>query len=59
VTRRKLTVVIVDDSSSVRAVLRRFLAQASDIQVIGEAPTAKPPSTPSSACGPTSCYSTS
>lgn len=34
---RKLTVVIVDDSSSVRAVLRRFLAQASDIQVIGEA----------------------
>ncbi len=33
----KLTVVIVDDSSSVRAVLRRFLAQASDIQVIGEA----------------------
>jgi len=34
---RKLTVVIVDDSSSVRAVLRRFLAQAADIQVIGEA----------------------
>ncbi|MDQ1347705.1 MAG: two-component system, chemotaxis family, protein-glutamate methylesterase/glutaminase, partial [Acidobacteriota bacterium] len=33
----KLTVVIVDDSSSVRAVLRRFLAQASDILVIGEA----------------------
>lgn len=33
----RLTVVIVDDSSSVRAVLRRFLAQASDILVIGEA----------------------
>ena len=33
----KLTVVLVDDSSSVRAVLRRLLAQASDIQVIGEA----------------------
>ncbi len=32
-----LTVVIVDDSSSVRAVLRRFLAQATDIRVIGEA----------------------
>ncbi|MEO7795041.1 MAG: chemotaxis-specific protein-glutamate methyltransferase CheB [Thermoanaerobaculia bacterium] len=33
----KLKVVIVDDSSSVRAVLRRFLAQSTDIQVIGEA----------------------
>ncbi|MEO8198184.1 MAG: chemotaxis protein CheB [Thermoanaerobaculia bacterium] len=33
----KLTVVIVDDSSSVRAVLRRILAKAADIQVIGEA----------------------
>jgi two-component system chemotaxis response regulator CheB len=33
----KVTVVIVDDSSSVRAVLRRFLARAPDIQVIGEA----------------------
>jgi two-component system, chemotaxis family, protein-glutamate methylesterase/glutaminase len=33
----KLTVVLVDDSSSVRAVLRRFLAQSPDIQVIGEA----------------------
>lgn len=33
----KLTVVLVDDSSSVRAVLRRLLAKAEDIQVIGEA----------------------
>lgn len=33
----KLTVVLVDDSSSVRAVLRRLLAKAVDIQVIGEA----------------------
>jgi two-component system chemotaxis response regulator CheB len=32
-----LTVVLVDDSSSVRAVLRRFLAQAPDVKVIGEA----------------------
>ncbi len=32
-----LTIVIVDDSSSVRAVLRRFLAQAPGVQVIGEA----------------------
>jgi two-component system chemotaxis response regulator CheB len=36
-TPGKVTVVIVDDSSSVRAVLRRFLARAPDIQVIGEA----------------------
>lgn len=34
---RRLTVVLVDDSSSVRAVLRRLLARAADIQVIGEA----------------------
>jgi two-component system chemotaxis response regulator CheB len=33
----RITVVIVDDSSSVRAVLRRFLARAPDIQVLGEA----------------------
>lgn len=32
-----LTVVIVDDSSSVRAVLRRLLAKVDDIRVIGEA----------------------
>lgn len=32
-----LKVVLVDDSSSVRAVLRRLLARAPDIQVIGEA----------------------
>ncbi len=32
-----ITVVLADDSPSVRAVLRRFLAQAVDIKVIGEA----------------------
>jgi two-component system chemotaxis response regulator CheB len=36
-TPGKVTVVIVDDSSSVRAVLRRLLARAPGIQVIGEA----------------------
>jgi len=33
----QITVVIADDSASVRAVLRRLLAQAADIRVIGEA----------------------
>ncbi len=33
----RLTVVVVDDSASVRAVLRRLLSRAPDIQVIGEA----------------------
>ena len=33
----KLHVVVVDDSPSVRAVLRRLLAKAGDIEVIGEA----------------------
>lgn len=33
----KLHVIVVDDSPSVRAVLRRLLAKAGDIEVIGEA----------------------
>ena len=34
---RELSVVLVDDSPSVRAVLRRFLSRAPDIRVLGEA----------------------
>jgi len=35
--RPRLRVVLVDDSPSVRAVLRRFFAKTPDIQVVGEA----------------------
>ena len=34
---RELSVLLVDDSPSVRAVLRRFLSRAPDIRVLGEA----------------------
>ncbi|HVR99455.1 MAG TPA: chemotaxis-specific protein-glutamate methyltransferase CheB [Thermoanaerobaculia bacterium] len=37
-TRPPIDVLLVDDSRSVRAVLRRFFARTGDIRVVGEAP---------------------
>ena len=37
-----IRVVLVDDSPSVRAVLRRFFAKTPDIQVVGEAEDGAP-----------------
>lgn len=36
-TARRVRVLLVDDSQSVRAVLRRFLSQAGDLEIVGEA----------------------
>jgi len=53
--RPPLRVLLVDDDPLVRSGLRVILSSADDLEVVGEAPTGRPPSPPSARTGPRSC----